>query len=1253
MMKQKHIVATDLISKIESMQNQIAQLKENLNYLIQLNDDNLDLLNLQALFLENLSFSEKDINLLQVNKYKKKSYYQKYYLNRQNEDDMLSSMNNNDKFDEKTCIIFASYRDTETLTINQVSSNFYNLFGFTSRDNIYNRNIESIIPLAFQSVHKMYIKQYLEDSITCNISNDTKEQLEQNEQDHENDENEVTPINQRQGYLFNQPKFLSENQTGTKNKNYQLQNYIKTNEYNENGTFGLVAKIKQINEEYQYILFNETDLSVIGLTQQIHEIFFPNCNNLQKINLRQIFPFLIGTQNKTKIEDSHIQFNETTCSTNNTKQQFHVNLTDDVHYIFRGQLKDKLTIKKKLAFIIIQQADEINNTVNTLNTLYRSTKRLNKAKSYKEISQYSFNYVELFVRKIKYHGVNNVSYVEIVKIKQLNPSSQAQIILQEITNVKKQQIYSQLFEHPSQLQNIISDLEQNQNINSYLQFNSFYTQLQYSSRNLNQGNQLLQIKQNDTPIDFTQADFQKVQQLLGDESTNIEQIKMASNRIEYDDFNCLSDATSRFTLNQFREQKTLQNFNEKLQLNQLSQLQSNIAQGQVFIQSFQENQVSSSDLQMKVDFANNNLDHQNLIEDQLNISSTCAIPIPQKSNKVINIELVSPDNSQFMKNCSNQLSLAQLSDQNLDALQIKSYEFISNKIKENAYLDVENSNEEINKKCNNTIIPLQISINPSKIFKSNSFRKNKITNTLNDALNGKEKKKFIRNSYQHNTVNQIQKQKKKEQVQDIIYDIASSTSHNSYYTPVKRQLTQIMEDSSTLKVIKLIKVIGVICFAVMVGITWLQFNSMDKFLLEANQDYKDFGWPTTYSCSLSDILKYKNIQFLTNYTRVVFTDSNQRELFYNLTQQNMENTFSDVLRLLVQMENANSQREVFNRVMEDKMTFYFGQLYNPAQLNSTTSDSTDLVFLNYTSTLEYGVILNVQNIFRYINNMGNGRPEYYLIQNQLEAINQLKDLQEYIKDSQSQKQEYIQNQLYIIIMILVLINTCCVAIIIPLYLYIQKERDSIIYLFTTFPIQKLDNLIKKIQNSYFSTNTNSIYQNQNNQVIIDTLLQLQDIDNEKNIRKHTKVYQLRSYLLQNIAMHFNVLLMKARPRFKPMKPNIYYDYLYALLQQQDEISQDIQWIINSQYSDQRFNQDLYDNFFFSAFKTNLCEDFKNYPQFNTNPKKLNVEQCDSTQQKFLQQGFSVAYKSLFSMFTELYNIYIIPDDRVSRQQNYN
>ncbi|EAR98886.3 transmembrane protein, putative (macronuclear) [Tetrahymena thermophila SB210] len=1028
MMKQKNIAAIELISKIESL---------------------------------------------------KKGTFQKY-LNRQNEDDILSSMINSDKFDEKTCIIFASYNDTENLTINQVSSNFYNLFCFTSRDHIYDKNIESIIPLAFQSVHKMYIKQYLEDSITCDIySNDTNKQLEQNEQNNEIDENEkiiFASLNQ----MFILPIKID----------------IRTNEYKENGKFGLVAKIKQINEEYQYILFNETDLNVIGLTQQMHEIFFPNCNNLQKINLRQIFPFLIGTQNKTKIEDSLIQNNETICNTTKKKKQFHVNLTDDTQYILRGQLK----VKNKFSFIIIQQADE---TKNTFNTPYRSTKRLNKAKSYKEISSYSFNYVELFVRKIKYHGVNNVSYVEVVKMRQLNPASQAQIILQEITNVKKQQIYSQLFEYPSQLQKIISELELNQNINSYLQFNSFYTQLQYSSRNFNQGNQLIKIKENDTPIDFTQVDFNKQQQLLktlGDESTNLEQFKISSNRIRYDDFNYQSEEMSRLTLNQFREQKILQKLNEKLQLNQLYQMQSNIAQEQTFIQLFQENQISNSDLQIKVDFANKNLNHQNPREDYLNKSSTYDLPSPQIASMNIN---------------SNQQSLAQLSDYNLDAQQIKSLEFISNK--ENIYLDVETSNDEINKKYNNAIMPLKMTKNPNKIFKSNSFRKNKINNTLNDALSDKEKKKLMKNSYQHNNVNQIQKHKKKQQVQDIIYDIASNTSQNSNYTPVKRQLTQIMADQSTLKVINLIKIIGVICFNVMICITWSQFNSMYEYLSETNQDYEDFGWPTTYSSSLSDILKYKNIQFLTNYTRMNFTDIHQKQFFYDQIQQNMENTFSDVLKLLVQMEIANSQREVFNRVIENKMTFYFGQLYNTALLNSTTSNSADLVQYNYSSTLQYSIILNVQNIFRYIRNLA-------------------------------------------------------------------------------------------------------------------------------------KVYQLRSYLLQNIAMHFNVLLMKAKPRFKPMKPEIYYDYLQTLIQQQEDISKDIQWIINSQYSDQRFNQELYDNFFFSAIKTNLCQDFKNYPQFNTNPKKINVDLCASPVQKFLQKGFSVAYKSLFSTFTELYNIYIIPDDKISRQK---
>ncbi|EAR98888.2 hypothetical protein TTHERM_00256780 (macronuclear) [Tetrahymena thermophila SB210] len=964
------------------MQSQINLLKENLNYLIQLNDDSLELLNLQALFLENLSFSEKDINLLQINKYRKKGYIQKY-LNRQNEDDILSSMVNSDKFDEKTCIIFASYNDAKTLTINQVSSNFSNLFCFTSRDHIYDKNIESIIPLAFQSVHKMYIKQYLEDSITCDISSiNTDQQLQQNEQDNENDSNEVTPDNQAQNYQFIQSKYLSEKQTGIKNQNYELQNCkmnqqiifaslnqmfilpikidIRTNEYKENGTFGLVAKIKKINEEYQYALFNQTDLSVIGLTKQMHEIFFPNCNNLQKINLRQIFPFLIGTQNKTKIEDSQVQNNETICNATNIKNQFHANLQHDI--ILRGQLKNKLKIKNKLSFIVIQHSDEINNT---LNSSCNNIKRLNKAKLQKEIPSYSFNYVELFVRKLKYKGVNNVSYVEIIKIRQLNPAKQANIILKEITKKKKQNIYSQLFENPNELQNIISDLELNQNTNSYLQFNSFYTQLQNSCINSNQSNKLQLIKENDTAIDFAQADFYKQQQLLnkqqtlGDESTNLEQIKMVSNRIEYEDLSYQSDGGSSLALNKFKEQKGLQKLNKKLQLNQLDQLQNNIAQEKTLIQSIQGNLVSKSDLQIKVDFLNKNMNFQNLQEDQFKTSSYYALPSPEKLNKTIDLELNSLNNSYYLNINSNQQSLDLLSDQNFNIQQMKQYEIIQNKTQENIYLDVETSNREINKKQNTAISPLKISKNPS-IFKSNSFRKKKVNNTLINALSNREKKQLLKNPYQNNHHNKLYKNKniKKQQVQDILYDIASNNSQNSYYTPVKRQLEHIMEDQSTQKVIKLIKMIGIICFSIMICITLIQFNSMQQYLSQANQEYEDFSWPTTYSSYLSDILKYKNIQFLISYANINFRDSNQKQLFYNKMQQNMEDTFLDVLRLLAQMELAYSKREMFTRILENKIVYYFGQLYNPQLLNSITSD-TQLISINYPTNLQYSMLLNV------------------------------------------------------------------------------------------------------------------------------------------------------------------------------------------------------------------------------------------------------------------------------------------------------
>ncbi|EAR98897.2 transmembrane protein, putative (macronuclear) [Tetrahymena thermophila SB210] len=1268
MMKQKEIIATELISKIESMQKLINQLKVNLNYLIQLNDDSFDLQNLQALFLENLCFSEKDINLVQINKYARK---QTKNYNLFKEDEMLSSIINNDKFDENTSVIFVSYKDSKKMLINQVSSNFFNLFSFTNKENIIGRSIESIIPLAFQAVHKSYLKQYLQEEITSDIFSNYIEYQNQGINQIKGSQQQQIHINQQQDIQFDNLEQLSKKETKEKILMYQSRGCkmnqqiifaslsqmfvlpvridIRVNEFKENEVFGLVAKVKQINKEYQYVLFDETDLSVIGLTEQMHKTFFPSCENLQKINLKQIFPFLIGTQNSVNPQSYIDPVNNN--NNNNIKNQLHINLRDNMQDFLQDQTINQFKNNNTITFLVIQNSDMINPALNSSlmsSKKQQSMKKLNRLKSTKETSSYNFIYVEFILKRLNYKGVNNVSYIEIVKMRQLHPIFQAPIILQEITNKRKQDIYSQLFSFPEELQNIIFDLEQ-KTIN-YNQINLYDSQLNLTSRN--QINQyLLQEKSNidelNNNLKMQQQQLLCKSQTIGDESTNLELTKIKINKIENknvssQDLELCSQILKQQSIKQkqqFRDysQNQYGKLNSNLNQKEQFQIQNINLQNQKFITSLKEisnlfNEEGEDHLN-RTNFAFKDISVDKVQEDQQNLNNNFTLLSPCRSDKALNTELVSPVYSNYIPSHSH------FSNQ-----EIKYNEFKSYQTKETSLQDldfIKSQSKQIFNLTSNNLQKIEEKTSINKFINTNYNRTpSKLAN--NNVLSQKHQHQF--NSQfdfeKQGKLHFKDKNYKKKQIQNIQNDIASTSSKDSSSASAKRLLEQIVADKSVLQVIKVIKVIGIVCFAVMIFMTWFQFISMEKQLSNSNEDFKVFNWPTSYSSCLSDIVKYKNTLYLIQYSKQLsFSSQQQKQLFQNRMQSELEFTLVEVYDLLSQMSKENTDRQVFKYIRETQSFYSLGQMYNTTLLTSTPSDKIGVFsYPHYTSLLS-SILLGIQLTFRYTHNLGNGRPEYYLLQNQLQAILELEKVQNNILVDQQNDQQYIQDQLTILIVVLVIISAACVAVIIPFYFYIQKEREAIIYLFTTFPIIKLDKLIKNIQNSLlFHLFNNGMLPNYNQSPNIRLLGQ-----------NYHRPANYKSYLLQNIAMHFNILTMKVNPKLKPMQPDTYYDYLKTLIKQQEDILNDIQWITKSQYQYQRFKQDEYDDFFFSAFKSNLCDSFKIYPQYNTNSTRINVGICNQSQQGFLSQGLQIAYKSLLNQFIDLYNIYMIVDQ--SQQQS--
>ncbi|EAR98899.3 transmembrane protein, putative (macronuclear) [Tetrahymena thermophila SB210] len=1251
------------------------------------------------MYLENLCFSEKDINLVQVNKYIRKNLNQQSkYFNLQNGDDIISNIINHDKFDEKTCVVFASYKDSKTLLINQVSSNFTNLFGVTSKSSILGRSVDSIIPLAFQSIHKLYLSHYLEEEISCDSYLNQVLQLQdininQNPRDLKHQgpaewiKNEKFVLKENLSKIEDKQQILMQKSRGSK-MNQQIifaslnQMFIqpvridiRTNEFKENKLFGLVAKIKQINQQFQYILFNETNLNVIGLSEQLHEKFFPHCDNLLKINLKQFFPFLNGTQD-LKGRYDQIQHNDYDRIIN-----YHVNIIEEMKDILREQTENNSYRKNKLTFILIQQSFVLKNKLLSSQDTSKKDLDMQQIKPINELKDYLFTFIEMNIQEVGYKGIENISYIEEISSLQISQINSNFNFYQSPKdkdcrlNMQKKQDNLQTIGE----EDIDIEYQQSNKIKTY-DSHEYNNEDSIFKNHFLRGRQQQQQQQTCTSNRFVENVQVNINQQF--QYQNLQEIKFIQSicEIQQNDYEKIS--------NQDLNSQVNQNFLITQKLLSQSSLK------QKFIGDADE-------LKSKKNSPNEDANMLKLTNEQNHMNNNYSFLSPCISDKTSNQELLSPNCIYILQN---QQTLSSLSNQDLNLQQKKFSQQSTQNLSDaqNIQKQILLSDYNINSEKQNSQLKFnydnmhQQKNNKETIDNKNSFQLKK---------DQKQQQKQINNNFikvQNGNFNQKDKNNYKKHIQELQQEIASTTSKDSSVASTKRQLFQIMKDRSILSVIKIINIIGIMCFIVMVCITWIQYYQTTQNLSSANQDYQVFDWPTTYSSSLSDILKYQNtIYLLNNSQQLPFTNNQEKQLFNNQIKSNMKLSLAIVFKLLSQMERANIDREVFSQLRQQNMIYYIGQQYNTSILSSTPSVSTQLVAVNYQTNMQFSAILGAQHIYRYVNNLGNGRPEYYLIKNQLAAISELQNVQSLILMKQENRQFYIQDQQAILMIILITINAACVGVIIPLYFYIQKERDTIIYLFSTFPVHKLDFLIKKIQNSYFSQNFLSMHLSKCTLLHRETMASLQALKNQKDTRKQSistitalpkfnkklffasfciylavicypvtikiltedylskttldlqtmmKVYYLRSYLLQNIAMNFNILVMKINPQLKPMTPDIYYSYLKDLIQQQQNITDDIQWITNSQYQNKRYNQQLYDSFFFPTFKSNMCDSFKNNPQYNTNSTKIDIGICASPEQGLLEQGFQVAYQSLFNIFTDLYNIYTIDDNSQSLSQ---
>ncbi|KAL4449931.1 hypothetical protein ABPG74_015050 [Tetrahymena malaccensis] len=255
-MRQRHIVLDELRKLLEDIQYRRRQIIKTISHLVQLNDKNSKLHSLYICYLENLSFTDKDINL---NKFKKQQQINSAQRN------YLAKLDKSD-----ACVVFASVgKSNKGFLVKKITQTFEKIFNYKPIE-IINASIEKLMPYPYQKPHSKLIKDFFNDN-------------QQNEK----------------GYV---PLAF-----GLSQKGYLVPLEISIRINNFQGDFGLAAFLQvldknQLVNEYQqqyynylsneYLIYDESNLKVISMTYALHSLLFYRFKSIHSIYLRGFFPFL-------------------------------------------------------------------------------------------------------------------------------------------------------------------------------------------------------------------------------------------------------------------------------------------------------------------------------------------------------------------------------------------------------------------------------------------------------------------------------------------------------------------------------------------------------------------------------------------------------------------------------------------------------------------------------------------------------------------------------------------------------------------------------------------------------------------------------------------------------------------------------------------------------------------------------------------------------------------------------------------------
>ncbi|KAL4499326.1 hypothetical protein ABPG72_006912 [Tetrahymena utriculariae] len=923
MMSNKFIdlqILHDRLVQIYKLRERIVQ---NLNSLASMNQASEELHYLYMNFLENLSFSERDVKI----------NYQQKQLN----------FIHKHFFTEDTGVIFVSIQKERQNLIKKASDSFCKLFEVIESD-ITNSEIDRFIPSQIQSKHRIYIQRFLENP---NLSQ-------------QNIQKDMLFGITKPGYIL--PLEM----------NLRLTQFIVGSEYSDD--FGIAAFVKGIKQNNEYILYEHKKNKIVSITQNFHQTLFGHIKDFKKIDLKKFFPFL---KNKSSIRQLYTYektlktFNHTNTSNSSyfqnttnvnslkkvqTSNNIKNNDQDFANYSQRGQsepaqssrypqsahsqndnfttfydddeedYKDKYNdedqqneedFPEDFMFIMIvekpqSQFSSIKQKLSTTNSIQNLYSQVNSQPH--ATKAYQFYQMRVNVKPFR-NRILNLNYLEIVSLTEINPILYSQTILPLLSNNEIAEIKTNKFSvNQNDLEKFILEL---QNIQS-----------------------LTQIQQQQGPVSNISEETEEYDEAITPFRNKKRRTTGSSQQIMI--MNCSFQANENSKSNGSNILQTSSPIKNKTK-----------EQMEKVMETKQENENDLlSQRQTKIveikQIKNENQQIQSVILGYQDVILPLNSPIINSghlSTNNIPFNMISPQSLNILscQDLNNEQDNLNYSKNN-EKGDIYKNEFSMNNYSQIKQIDEQNSHE-AHLLHNNSQSQSISYIKASTQISRNKFFSN--FSELNHNAVVRQQKFFSKQQNhaddqlvsEHKSSDKKENQKNKEEkdLQEAL-EVSSTHSRSSNLSSTKKNIKKIVKTKKSLFIMKMISIVGFLCVCAIIGVTVQQYNQIISIFDDQIQNFKVFDWPMQIQSQMSLIQKNVNFQTLLGSRNQlpIASGSNVTQLNQQSNQE-LNASYSDIISLLQQMQQPQKQLKIFYFIRQTPSNFTYipQQFFNRNRSNCT------------------------------------------------------------------------------------------------------------------------------------------------------------------------------------------------------------------------------------------------------------------------------------------------------------------------------